>query len=74
MALPFPIVPVLIGAAVGAAITYVLTKARSRRDIMGTLEELEDTVSDSVAEAKDTAAKGVDEATKAAKKTVSKAT
>ena len=72
MALPFPIVPVLIGAAVGSAVTYLLTKARARKDVMDSLEDLGDAVTDEAERVADAASEGIEEAAGAAKRAASK--
>lgn len=72
MALPFPIVPVLVGAAVGAAVTYLLTKVKARKDIMDSLEDLGDAVSDEAERVADAASEGIEEVSGAAKRTASK--
>jgi hypothetical protein len=72
MALPFPLVPVLIGAAVGAAITYVLTKRGVRKQIADSLEDLGDSVAAEAQEWTSAAKDKVEGATKTVKKTASK--
>jgi gas vesicle protein len=72
MALPFPLIPVLVGAAAGAAITFLLTKASARRRLRDSLEDLGDSVVESAEDARDAAEDAFDEASGKAEEIVSK--
>ncbi|MGB5736832.1 MAG: YtxH domain-containing protein [Thiohalocapsa sp.] len=62
-----PIIPVLIGAAVGVAGTYVIMDKSFRKRLSDSVHDLGDTVQSRVKHAKHGAAEIVDHATDAAK-------
>ena len=72
MALPFPLIPVLVGAAVGAAVTYIFTARSARKQITDALQELGETVEAGADKVKTAAEDTADAASDAAKKVASK--
>jgi len=72
MALPFPLIPVLIGAAAGAAVTYILTSRSARKQITQALQDLEGSAETGAEELKAAASDKLDEAADAVKKAASK--
>lgn len=74
MALPFPVIPVLVGAAIGAAVTYFLANRNARNQITNALQDLGNTVEAAMAKVKNVASDAVEDATDAAKKAASKVT
>jgi hypothetical protein len=71
MALPFPVVPVLIGAAIGAAVTYVLTTRSARKQITAAFEDAGDSLASGAKKATSTLSDAVEGATDAAKEVAS---
>ena len=69
-----PLIPVLIGAAAGAAITYMLMVGRVRRSLADTVQDVGDTVQSKARRVKDTVTDVVDDATDAVKDAVDDAT
>ena len=72
MALPFPLVPVLVGAAVGAVITYILTARSARNQFTDTLQDLGESIEAGAKKAKTVAADTVEEAAGVVKDAASK--
>ena len=72
MALPFPLLPVLIGAAVGSAVTYILTTRGIRKQLTDTLQDVGDAADDGVHEIRQRVEDVAESATDAAHKTASK--
>ena len=72
MALPFPLIPVLIGAALGAAVTYILTTRNARKQITDTLQDLGDSVEAGAEKIKNAAADVAEETAETAKDVASK--
>jgi hypothetical protein len=69
-----PLVPVLIGAALGAAVTYVLTTRNARKQLASALQNLGDSVEAGAEKVKSVASDAAADAQKAAKKAASKVT
>jgi len=67
-----PLIPVLIGAAAGAAITYVLLNSRSRNPLGNTARDLTDSVESGAGKVKSAVTGAVDDATKAVKNAANK--
>jgi len=68
MALPFPLIPVLIGAAVGSAVTYILTSRKAGKRLTDSLDGIGDAAEGVAAKAKNAVEDAADAATKAAPK------
>jgi hypothetical protein len=72
MPLPFPILPVLIGAAIGAAVTYVLTSRSAKKQIADALDDVGETLGPKAKRAASSLSDTVDAATDTAKEAVSR--
>ncbi len=72
MALPFPLIPVLVGAAVGSAVTYILTSRKARKQLTDSLDDLGDAVDGVANKAKDVVEDAADVVSDAATKAASK--
>ncbi len=57
MVLPFRLIPVLIGAAIGSVVTYILTSRNARKQLSDGLGEVGDTVEDAADAVSDAAKK-----------------
>ena len=69
-----PLVPVLIGAAVGAAVTYLILNSRSGNPLGNVAQELTDSVESGAGKVKSAVSGAVDDAATAVKGAANKAT
>ena len=69
-----PLVPVLIGAAAGAAITYVVLKSRSRKPLGNAARDLTDRVESGASKVTSAVSGAVEDASRAVKDAANKVT
>jgi len=69
-----PLIPVLIGAAAGAAITYVLLNSRSRNPLGNAARDLTDSAESGAGKVTSAVSGAVEDATKAVKDAANKVT
>lgn len=72
--MPLPLVPLLIGAAAGAAITYVVMTRRSRDAFKNAAQDLTSSVGDGASKVTSAVSDVVEDATKAVKSAAKKVT
>ncbi|MGB5831005.1 MAG: YtxH domain-containing protein [Thiohalocapsa sp.] len=68
MALPFPLIPVLIGAAIGSLVTYILTARNARNQLTDAFDDIGDAAHDAVKKGADVAENTADAVGDAARK------